>query len=125
MTEWLGPVASALPIVLALALVIWMAIVYHGDSRWLRRQEAVDHDGNTKWPSKDTVTTINALVIGQTDKIADHEDRVARLEEREEIVLGEIRTKLTGLSETMEDVKTRVIRLEERSKNRRSSDTGE
>lgn len=125
MIEWLGPIASALPIVLAIALVIWMAIVYHGDSRWLRRQEAVDKDGDMKWPSKDTVTAINALVLGQTDKLAEHENRVARLEEleeREEIVLAEIRSQLTVLADTMGDVKICVIRLEERSKNRRVSD---
>ena len=122
MTEWLQPIGQALPIVLALVLVIWMAIVYHGDSRWLKRPEAMDNDGRPKWATKETVDTMSALILGQNDGIAAHENRLGRLEDREEIVLKDIRTRLTSLDEKMDDVGTRVIRLEERTKDRRRTD---
>jgi hypothetical protein len=118
MTEWLDAIKTALPVVMALALMIWMAIVYHGDSRWLRRQEAIDNTGDVRWAPKNVVAT----VLGQNDSIAAHENRIDRLEEREETVLKDIRAHLESLSVKMDDVGERVIRLEERAKDRRHSD---
>jgi hypothetical protein len=117
MSQWLNAIGTALPVVMALALMVWMAITYHGDSRWLRRNEAVDtKSGEMKWPTKELFETTRSLVLGQNDSIADHEDRLGRMEERTEIILGEIRSHLQKMSSTLDDVSGRVIRLEERSK---------
>lgn len=120
MTQWMHAIGAALPIVMALALMIWMAIVYHGDSRWLKRQEAVDNAGDVRWAPK----SMERLTLGQGDSIADHENRLDRLEEREETILKDIRAHLEDLGTKMDDVRDRVTRLEERAKDRRHTDRG-
>lgn len=122
MDQFIQAVEVALPVVGVLAAVVWALIVFHGDSRWLKRELAVDGDGEVKWPNKAEAKTMSSLVLGQNEQIAGHEGRLARLEEREEQVLGEIKVHLSTLGEKMDDVSERVIRLEERSKDRRRSD---
>jgi len=123
MPTWIEAIGSALPVVMVLALVIWMAIVYHGDSRWVRHKDAYDADGETKWAKKEKVESMSSLLLGQNDKLADHEDRVGRMEERERATLKRIDHNLDGIATGVSDMRDRVIRLETKMEQRRHEDT--
>lgn len=122
MPTWLSAIVSSLPLVGILAAIVWAMIVFHGDTRWLRRPEATNGDGEFKWAPKDMVSNMNVLLLGQNDKIADHDNRIDRLEEREEERMARIEGHLTTISADVKDISERVIRLEEHGKQRRAND---
>lgn len=109
---WLDAIGAAWPVVVALALIIWTFIVYHGDTRWQRREEAKK--------MQDTLETHANLLTGQNDKVADHNSRLERLEERDEAVLK----RLDSIGEGLQSVNERLIRMETRwSDGRRRGDS--
>lgn len=122
MQEWLRAVEAAWPVVITLGLMIWALIVFHGDTRWLKRSEAVGSDGKPVWAGKEEVAILDKLVMGQNDTIADHEHRLSSHESRDETVLAQIDRNLESLNEVMKLVSEKVIRLEERSLDRRRTD---
>ncbi len=112
MPEWLSAIGTALPVVGVLAAIVWALIVFHGDSRWQRAEDAKK--------MQSAIDTQAALLVGQNDKTADHEGRLARLEELDQVLF----TKLDSIGEKLGDVSDRLIRMETRwSDGRRRNDS--
>ena len=70
----------------------------------------MDNDGDVRWAPRSIVST----VLGQNDAIAQHDGRLDRMAEREELILGEINKNLHNMSAKIDDMAPRLIRLEER-----------
>lgn len=114
MKEFFDALLTAWPIVATLALMLWALIVFHGDARWAKTEGLYDKNGDAKWVNKDTLAPLQAVVMGQNDKLGDHESRITKMEERNEILLSSIDERLTNLQEKVEDTHTRIIRIETR-----------
>ena len=132
---WPDVLKLAIPMVVLLAGVIWALIVYHGDSRWLRQQVALDKDGDPKWMTRkeaeqlaadledtrekaadglaNATNVLTTMVLGQNDLIANHEGRLVRLEERDAMLLPPIRDALATIATKFGDVSERLARLED------------
>ena len=106
---WDEALKLAIPVVLILATVVWALLVYHGDGRWVRRDEALDKGGDPRWAPK----SVEMMALGQNDKLADHEGRMIRLEERDVTILIPLRDALEGIAEKLGAMNDRLVRLED------------
>ena len=110
---WVEAIKTAAAIAIMLGPTVWALIVYHGDSRWIRRPEAMYPDGQARWLGKDirdeyikTLTTHGAMLMGQNDNIANHESRLKVLEARD------VHEALRAITIKLEDVSERLARME-------------
>ena len=115
---WLDAFKLAIPLAVLCASIIWALIVYHGDGRWVRRPEVFDKNDSPRWALKETMEINTTMTLGQNDNIADHEERLIRLEERDvRSTLSAIAIKIDGISERvtrLEDVPRRLEAIETR-----------